>query len=510
MRVILLAGGVQLRRGRRITLNPQRQYVCIGNERHEMLELRSLIAGKLVSTAATVAVTDPSTGQVFATTTDCGPDEIEHAVAAARDAQPAWRRTSVAERAAVLRRVGALVAANASELAELESRQTGKPLGQARRDVEITSRYYDFYASAIETFYGSSFPLNDNTFVFTRWEPHGVTAHIIPWNYPLQIMARSVAPALAMGNCCVLKPAEQTPLTAIRVAELALEAGLPAGALNVVLGLGETTGAALSSHPAIDHISFTGSVEVGRLISHAAAERLIPVTMELGGKSPNIVFADADLDRAVPVLVNAILQNAGQTCSAGSRLLAQESIRDEVVARISEAFRAVRIGPALDDPQLGPLISREQRARVMSYIDLARDTATVRVGGEALSGGPYAEGFFVQPTLIDDVDPQGRLGQEEIFGPVLVVNEFSGIDDAVALANGTDYGLVAGVWTSNVSTAHRMIQEVVSGQVFVNTYGASGGVELPFGGFKRSGHGREKGAEGLRGFGQIKTGVVAL
>lgn len=475
-----------------------------------MKQLGALVDGKPIETAATVDVIDPSTGEVFASTADCGPGEIDQAVTAARQAAATWRRVPVAERARVLRQISRLIERDLADLARLEAQQTGKPLRQARRDTEIAARYFDFYASAIETFYGSTIPLDDSTFVYTLWEPHGVTAHIIPWNYPLQILGRSVAPALAMGNCCVLKPAEEAPLTALRLGELALEAGLPPGALNVVTGFGETAGAALTAHPGIGHISFTGSVEVGRLISKAAAERTIPVTMELGGKSPNIVFADADIDRALPVIVNAILQNAGQTCSAGSRLIVQDSIHDLLVGRIADIFAAVDIGPALEDPALGPLISEVQRERVLSYIDQARASAAIRYGGEALSGGHYGNGFFVQPTLIDDVDPAGPLGQEEVFGPVLAVTPFRDADEAVRLANGTDYGLVSGVWTSDVKTAHRMVRDIVAGQVFVNTYGASGGVELPFGGFKRSGHGREKGAEGLRGFGQIKTAVIAL
>ncbi|MDQ1605954.1 MAG: aldehyde dehydrogenase [Microbacteriaceae bacterium] len=475
-----------------------------------MNQLGAIINGKHVQTEGSVGVIDPSSGELFAETADCGVAEIDLAVAAAREAGSSWRRVPVADRARILRKISVLVERDRELLADLESKQTGKPMKQARRDVEITVRYFDFYASVVETFYGTTIPLNDDTLIFTRWEPHGVTAHVVPWNYPLQILARSIAPSLAMGNGCVLKPSEETPLTALHLAELALEAGLPAGLFNVVPGFGETAGIALTNHAGIDHISFTGSVEVGKIISRAAAEHTIPITMELGGKSPNIVFADADLDKAVPVLVNAILQNAGQTCSAGSRLLVEESIHEELVNRLAEAFEKVDIGPASTDPTLGPLISEQQRERVLGYVAWAKEHASVRFGGEALNGGELGNGYYIQPTLIDNVDPSSRLAQEEIFGPVLVVTPFKDADEAVALANGTDYGLVAGVWTTNVSTAHRMIRDVVSGQVFVNTYGASGGVELPFGGFKRSGHGREKGAEGLRGFGQIKTAVVAL
>ena len=469
-----------------------------------------MIGGRPVNVSNALAVLDPSTGELLSEVADCGRAEVDQAVRAARHVSKAWRRVATAERARILRLIGHLIECDLDGLAKLECRQTGKPLKQARRDAEITSRYFDFYASAIETFYGSSIPLNDKTVIYTLWEPHGVTAHVIPWNYPLQILGRTIAPALAMGNCCVLKPAEEAPLTALRVAELALEADLPAGALNVVTGYGETAGAALVSHDGVDHISFTGSVEVGRLISHAAAERLVPVTMELGGKSPNIVFADADLERAVPVLVNAILQNAGQTCSAGSRLLVQESIHEQLVRRIADIFAGVEIGPALEDPALGPLISERQRERVLSFVEGARATAAIRFGGEPLNGGRYGKGFFVQPTLNDNVDRGAAVAQQEVFGPVMAVTTFHDIAEAVELANGTDYGLIAGAWTTNVSTAHAMVREVVAGQVFVNTYGASGGVELPFGGFKRSGHGPEKGAEGLRSFGQIKTGVIGL
>ena len=474
-----------------------------------MDQLPALIAGQHVRTKAEVPVEDPSSGEVMAVTADCGPEEAAAAVDAATAASQSWRLVAVPERARLLRRLSALIERDLDRLGQLESRQTGKPLRQGRRDTEITARYFDFYASAVETLYGSAFSLDENTTVQTRWEPYGVTAHVIPWNYPLQILGRSVAPALAMGNCVVLKPAEEAPLTPLKIAELAIEAGFPPGALNVIPGYGESAGAALTRHPGVGHISFTGSVEVGRLISHAAAENLVPVTMELGGKSPNIVFADADLDRAVPVIVNSVLQNAGQTCSAGSRLLVEESVHDTVVKRIGEIFAGADIGPALDDPTLGPLISGPQRERVLSFLTAADRGGRVTQGGEALNGGRFGNGYFFEPTLVDDVDEASLIFREEVFGPVLAVTSFATIDEAVALANATDYGLIAGVWTTNISTAQRMIRDIVSGQVFVNTYGASGGVELPFGGFKRSGFGREKGLEGLRGFAEVKTVIIA-
>ena len=475
-----------------------------------LFEVKSFIDGKYVDGTGAIELFDPSTGEVMAVSNDANAELVDAAIASATAVQKSWRKVAVHDRAVILRKISTLMLENQRSLGELESQQTGKPLAQGLRDVELAARYFDFYASAIESLHGATIPLDEKHLIFTTWQPHGVTGHIIPWNYPLQILARSVAPSLAMGNACVLKPAEQTPLTALKVAELAIEAGLPAGAFNVVVGLGETAGSALTAHPGIKHISFTGSVEVGQIISHAAADNLIPVTMELGGKSPNVLFADANLEKAIPVIANSILQNAGQTCSAGSRLIVEESIHDEVISRLVDFFGKITIGPALGDPKLGPLISVEQRDRVLGYIGRVSGNEKVVYGGKALNGGYFGQGYFVEPTIIDHVDPQGVLGQEEIFGPVLAVYTFKSIDEAVELANCTDFGLVAGVWTQDISKAHYMLKEIISGQIFVNTYGASGGVELPFGGFKKSGYGREKGFEGLKGFGQIKTGIISI
>jgi aldehyde dehydrogenase (NAD+) len=469
-----------------------------------------LIAGEEVAGPSVFADIDPATGDVLAEVGRGGAAEIEAAVGAARDALAGWRATPAADRARTLRRICELIRRDREQLAELESRDTGKPLRQARSDADVAARYFEFYASAVEVMYGDTIPVAADIFVYTMREPHGVTAHIIPWNYPLQIGARTVAPALAAGNCCVLKPAEEAPLTAIQLGRIALEAGLPPGVLNVVPGMGEEAGAALAAHPGIDHLSFTGSVEVGKLVSKAAAEHVIPVTLELGGKSPNVVFADADLDAALPVVVNSIIQNAGQTCSAGSRLLVQESAHDRVVTELVGRFERVRLGAGVTDPDMGPLISATQLERVSGYVELGKGEATAVTGGQQPEDAGLKNGYFFLPTVFDRVPPGAVIAREEIFGPVVAVSTFSDLEEAARLANGTDYGLVAAVWTRDVNVAHVMAREIRAGQVFVNTFGASGGPEMPFGGVKRSGHGREKGLEGLLEFTQLKTVAMKL
>ena len=454
---------------------------------------------------------DPSTGEVLALVARGGQSEIDRAVMSAHEALPAWKAMPVRERGLLLHRIGVGIRVQAEQLARLESMDTGKPLSQARTDVEVAARYFQFYAGIADKIYGETIPIDGASFAFTFREPLGVTGHIIPWNYPIQIGARTVAPALAAGNCCVLKPAEEAPLTPARLVSIALAEGLPPGVLNIVPGLGEEAGAALASHPGVDHISFTGSPETGTLVMKMAAENVKPVTLELGGKSPNIVFADADLDRALPVVLRSLIQNAGQTCSAGTRLLVEAPVYEEVVGRLRGLMQNVRLGPGIDDPDMGPIISERQLNRVLGYFDVARQEGVqIGVGGGRPQEGNLAHGYFVQPTLLEGVDQGMRVANEEIFGPVLAAILFEEPDEAVAVANASPYGLIAAVWTRDVDKALRLARSLECGQVYINSYGAGGGVELPFGGYKRSGFGREKGLEAVREFTQVKTVAVQL
>ncbi|WP_207478881.1 aldehyde dehydrogenase family protein [Arenibaculum pallidiluteum] len=474
-----------------------------------MTEHGLLIGGEWEHAAETIPTIDPSDGTVIARLARGTAADVDRAVTAAEAAlSGAWGALPAFERGRILTRIGALILEHQDALTRIEAADVGKPLRQARADVIACARYFEFYGGAADKVMGDTIPFLDGYTVLTLREPHGVTGHIIPWNYPLQILGRSVAAALAMGNACVLKPAEDASLSALMVARLAIEAGLPPGALNVVTGLGEEAGAALARHPGVNHLSFTGSVEVGRLIQAAAALNTIPVTLELGGKSPQLVFADADLDAALPFVVNAVIQNAGQTCSAGSRLLVEDAIYDTFLARVAERFRALRAGPASRDLDLGPVVNAGQRERVERFLALARKDGLPILAEGTIEADVPSEGHYVRPTLIGDVPPDHPLAQEEVFGPVLSAIRVRDEEHALEVANGTPYGLVAGIWTRDGGRQFRLARRLKAGQVFINNYGAAGGVELPFGGVKASGHGREKGFEALLGFSTTKT--VAL
>ncbi|MEJ6394807.1 aldehyde dehydrogenase family protein [Gymnodinialimonas sp. 2305UL16-5] len=447
---------------------------------------------------------DPSDGTEICRIARGGAADVEAAIAAAEVALAGeWGRATAAERGRLLATIGRAVLEHVDELARLEAQDVGKPLTQARNDVIALARYLEFYGGAADKIHGETIPYLDGYTVYTLREPHGVTGHIIPWNYPMQIIGRSIGAALAMGNACVLKPAEEACLTALAFAEIAHRAGLPAGALNVVPGLGAEAGAALAGHPGIRHMSFTGSVGVGKLIQKAAAENVVPVTLELGGKSPQLVFDDADIDAALPFLVNAGIQNAGQTCSASSRILVQRGVYDRVVDAMAAKYRGLRAGPAMIDLEVGPLVSARQKEIVEGFLAKGADL-TVAARGFVMDEAPVG-GAYVAPVLFTAVNSTHILAQNEIFGPVQVIIPFDTEEEALAIANGTDYGLVASVWSESGARQMRLAKRLRAGQVFVNNYGAGGGVELPFGGTGISGHGREKGFEALYGFSSLKT-----
>lgn len=473
---------------------------------------QALIAGEWVTTAATLQVEAPATGEPLARIARSQAEDVDAAVQAARQAFAGelgeWASWSARQRSEWLLRFADVIEAHHAQLAQLECADTGKPMTQASGDISACARYFRFYGGAADKLHGETIPFENDFAVMTLREPYGVCAQIIPWNYPSQIFGRCVAAALAAGNSVVLKPAEDACLSVLRLAELAVTHGLPAGALNVVPGLGYEAGAALAAHPNIDHLSFTGSPETGTQVAQAAAQHHVPVTLELGGKSPQLVFADADLDAALSAVVRGIIQNAGQTCSAGSRLLVQRDIADSVVVNLCERFAALCCDAGEADADCGPLINARQKAKLEERLAAAAaDGIRVAAKGQLAPSAP-AGGHFVLPQLLTDIPEGHDVLREELFGPVLVVQVFEDEADALALANATDFGLCAGIWTRDGGRQLRLAKGIRSGQVFINNYGAAGGVELPFGGVGRSGHGREKGFEGLRSYTRIKTVAI--
>lgn len=458
----------------------------------------------------TLTVMDPSTGQPLADVAAGSAEDVQSAVSAARRAFDGdWGRLAPMERGRLLSRMVDVIDRNAEELQQLECAGLGKPASQAQGDVAAAMRYFEYFGGAADKIHGITIPYANGYQAIAERVPLGVTAHIIPWNYPIQMFARSVAPSLAAGNTVVLKPAEDACLSVLRLAELAAEAGLPNGAINVVSGEGTVAGKALSESRGIDFISFIGSSQVGKMVQAAASSNAVGCALELGGKSPQILFADADLDEALPIIVNAIIQNSGQTCSAGSRLLVEASIHDQVCERLAEIFSRLRYGPPGSGADLGPIVSRKQLAAVTQICDAAEASGARCIGIGQAHPQASPDGYFFAPRVYADVEPQHPLAQQEVFGPVLSILRFSTEDEAVKIANGTQYALVAGIWTSDGKRATRVSRLVHAGQIFLNCYGAGGGIELPFGGGKLSGHGREKGFEALLHLTTVRTVVSA-
>jgi len=452
---------------------------------------------------------DPATGQATSSYARGNASDVDNAVQAAKKGLKAWRAFTPYERARCLLRIAGLLRDNTERIALSETLESGHPISRTRKDVENSARYFDYYAGIADKILGEVIPTTDAHLTYTSREPYGVTAQITPWNAPLHQLARGVAPSLAAGNSIIAKPAEQTSGSALILAELACRAGLPAGALNIVTGFGHEVGLPLVDHPAVRQITFTGSVDTGRLILTRAAQRVVPVTTELGGKSPFIVFADADLDAAVKAVVPALLTLSGQTCSAGTRLLVERSVLPDFLERMVALIKnSITIGPGMDDRVMGPLVSQKQMERVLSLIETGlQEGARLVHGGKRLTEGALACGYFVEPTIFSDVDNSMRIAREEIFGPVGVVIPFDTAAQAADIANDSDFGLVAAIWSRDFPKAHRLAAQLECGQVFINNYRGVG-MEAPFGGYKLSGHGREKGLEAMRYYMQVKTIIV--
>jgi len=473
---------------------------------------QNFVNGKWESAASgkTFPVYDPSSEEIIAHVAASEAADVDRAVAAARaafDSGP-WTQTTAQDRGRILFRLAEKIRQNSGELAELESRNSGKPIVEAEFDIADVATCFEYYGGLANKVTGHVNPVPANALSFTMKEPVGVAGQIIPWNYPLLMAAWKLAPAIAAGCCCVLKPAEQTPLTALEFANYFADAGLPPGVVNVVNGFGETAGAALVAHPRVDKIAFTGSAAVGKLIVKSAADSLKRVTLELGGKSPNVFFADADWEAAVDGALFGVFINQGEVCSAGSRILVERKIYSKFVEAMTEKAKRIKLGPPLErETKMGPLVSKEQYDRVSSYLDLGKKEAKTAIGG----GRPQqiGKGYYVEPTIFYDVDNNARISREEIFGPVASVIPFDGEPDAIKIANDTPYGLAGAVWTRDIYKAFRVVKSLRAGIVWVNhmqpTY-----VEAPWGGYKQSGFGRELGPWGLEEYLETKQVFVNL
>jgi acyl-CoA reductase-like NAD-dependent aldehyde dehydrogenase len=463
------------------------------------------------SSGRTFQVIDPSTAQAVTEVPRGEAADVDRAVAAARAAfeDRRWVGLRPGKRSEILFKIGELIKGNVAELAQLESLDSGKPIKLASGEIWAAGEAFRYYSGWPTKATGETVPTDDGMFVYSLREPMGVCGGVIPWNFPLIMAAWKVAPALAFGNTSVLKPAEQTPLTAVKLAEICLEAGVPEGVVNVVTGFGDEAGAALAAHTDVDKIAFTGSTEVGRKVLHASEGNLKRVTLELGGKSPNIVFSDADMKRAPKGSMMGVFLNSGQVCTAGTRILVEKSVHDDFVASLVDATQKMKLGPGLDEETgMGPVVSAEQLDRVAGYIDVGRTE-----GAELVTGGERAtelgDGYYVKPTIFAGVRNDMRIAQEEIFGPVAAVIEVEDADEAVAVANETMYGLAAAVWTTDLQKAHKVARGIRAGTVWVNTSGLYDPA-VSFGGYKQSGFGRELGIHSMETYTQTKSVWVSL
>jgi acyl-CoA reductase-like NAD-dependent aldehyde dehydrogenase len=475
-----------------------------------------LIDGKWqdAESGKTFTTPNPSTGQPLAEVAEGDKADIDKAVAAARRAfEGKWSKISARDRGRLIYKLSQLIEENSAALAALETQDNGKPIKESLYvDLPQVVENFEYFAGWPTKIEGETIPVPGQMFNYTAREPMGVCGQIIPWNFPLLMAAWKLAPALAAGNTIVLKPAEQTPVTAMELGKLIQEAGFPDGVVNIVPGYGETAGAALAAHAGIDKVAFTGSTEVGKLIAKSAADNLTKVSLELGGKAPNIVFADADIEQAVSGAMMSIFFNQGQVCCAGSRLFVEEGVKDQFLERFQEKSKNIAVGDPMDKAtQMGPQVSLEQLDRIKSYVGIGqREGASVLCGGVSPQlSGDFQNGYFFQPTILTDVKNQMRVAQEEIFGPVVSVMTFKDEEDLIKQANATVYGLSAGIWTNNLTRAHRFAKEIKAGVIWINTYNMFNAAS-PFGGYKQSGYGREMGKHALEMYTQVKSVWVDL
>ncbi len=469
------------------------------------------INGKWEDSASgkTFETLNPATGEVLAVVSEAGTEDVDRAVKAARKAfdEGAWTKMSAANRSRLIYKLADLMEEHKEELAQLDTLDNGKPIRETTNaDIPLAIEHFRYYAGWATKIVGQTIPVQGKFFTYTRHEPVGVVGQIIPWNFPLLMAAWKLGAALATGCTVVLKPAEQTPLSALYLAQLAAEAGFPEGVLNVIPGYGETAGEPLVKHPLVNKIAFTGSTTVGKSIMAEASNSMKRITLELGGKSPNIILPDADMNRAIPGAFSGIMFNQGQVCCAGSRLYIQKKNFDNVMADLVTHSKNVKQGEGLNaDTEMGPLVSREQQDRVVNYINKGKEE-----GAELLTGGTHTEkGYFVEPTIFADVDDKMTIAKEEIFGPVVAAMPFEDLDEVIERANNSNYGLAAGLWTENLKSAHYVANRIKAGTVWVNCYNAFDAA-APFGGYKESGLGREMGSYALNNYSEVKTVWINL